>query len=168
MSYSRRGETVLALYPTTRGLGFVVTRTPLSPIDWGTRMVKSRNKNVVCLRHVAALIDANQPDAIVMEDPTAPGSLRSNRIRRLVRSIASLAETQTIDVHVFPRSRVMECFERYGAKSRYETAVAISKQISALERFLPSRRRRWQTDSPRLCIFNAAALAMTYFATSSQ
>lgn len=163
MNISHRGDTVLALYPTTRGIGFVVMQSPLSPIDWGTRDARGKHKNAVCLKKVAALIEAHQPDAIALEDPTAKGSVRSARVIRLSTAIANLANGKGIDVHVYPRLRVHSLFAFYGAKTRHEIAVVIASQVSALERFLPPRRKLWQVESPRISIFNAAALAMTFF-----
>ena len=163
MNHTRHGETVLALYPTTRGLGFVVMRSPLSPIDWGTRDVRGSRKNAQCLEKIAALIDAHQPDAIVLEDPTTPGGSRSTRIKRLARAIAALADSQAVDVHAFARRRVQGCFEALGAKSRQEIAVLIAKRVPAFERFLPPKRRLWTTESARMSIFCAAALAITFF-----
>jgi hypothetical protein len=165
MNHSHRSETVLAIYPTTRGLGYVVMRSPLSPVDWGIRGARTKQKNAKCLEKVSALIDAHQPDAIVLEDPTAPGANRSERIRHLSLAIARLADGQSVEVHVYPRSRVNEFFKEFGARTRHEVAVVIAKQVTALERFLPSRRKVWENESPRMSIFNAAALAMTFFGT---
>src|SRR5690348_2818175 len=106
MNHSYRGETVLAIYPTAHGLGYVVMRSPLAPIDWGTRGVRNKQKNAKCLQKVSALIDAHQPDAVVLEDPTAPGTNRSQRIKDLCVAIARLADGQSVEVHVYPRSRV--------------------------------------------------------------
>jgi hypothetical protein len=163
MNISHRGETVLALYPTTRGIGFIVMQSPLAPIDWGTRDARGKHKNALCLKKVSALIETHQPDAIIMEDPTAEKSVRTDRIKRLCRSIASLADSQTIDMHAYSRARVQEFFESYGAKTRHEIAAIIATQVTALERFLPPRRRQWEIENPKMSIFNAAALAMTYF-----
>lgn len=163
MNISHRGNTVLALYPTTRGIGFVVMQSPLAPIDWGTRDTRGKHKNAIGLKKISVLIDTHQPDAIVMEDPTAEGSVRTNRIKRLCRSIASLADSQSIDVHAYPRARVQEFFEPFGAKTRHEIAVSIASQVTALERFLPPRRKPWKIEDPKMSIFNAAALGMTYF-----
>jgi len=159
MNHTRSSEMVLALYPTNRGVGFILMRGPLSPVDWGTRGARGKQKNARCLEKVMALIDAHQPDAIVLEDPTAPGSSRSPRIKRLTRGIATLADSRAIDVHVYPRSRVKECFEKFGARTRHEIAMV----ITALERFVPRRRRVWEVEDPRMSIFNATALAVTYF-----
>jgi hypothetical protein len=164
MNQERRSETVLAIYPSTRGIGFVVTRGPLSPTDWGTRRADKKHKNAKSLEDVSQLIDIHQPDAIVMEDPTAPSSKRTDRIVRLCQAIASLADSRAIDVHVYPRLRVTEYFRQFGGKTRYDIAIVVAKQVAALERFLPARRQPWDVESPKMSIFNAAALAMTYFA----
>lgn len=164
MNYARHGETVLAVYPTARGIGFVVMRASLSPVDWGTRDARGRNKNVRCLEKVAALIETHQPDALVLEDPTAPGASRSSRVKRLARGIAGIADTQAVDVHAIPRSRVLEYFGTLGAASHHEIAVVIAKRVAAFDRLLPAKRKRWETESARMSIFCAAALAMTFFA----
>ena len=165
MNISYPGDTILSLYPTTRGIGFIVMQSALAPIDWGTRDARGIQKNAVCLKKVSALIDTHQPDAIILEDPTAEGSVRSVRIKRLCRAIATLADSQTIDVHVYSRTRVREYFELFGAETRHEIAAVIASQVTALERFLPPRRRLWEIENPRMSIFNAAALAMTFFGT---
>lgn len=164
MNHARHNETVLALYLNTRGLGFVVMRSALSPIDWGTREARGRNKNARCLEKVAGLIEAHQPDAIVLEDPTASGAPRSSRIKRLMRGIAGIADGEAVDVHAFPRSRVLEYFEALGARTHHEIAVVIAKRVAAFEHMLPPKRRLWDAQSSRMTIFCAAALAMTFFA----
>jgi hypothetical protein len=168
MNQTRSGETVLALYPTSRGVGFILMRGPLSPVDWGTRDARGKQKNARALEKVMALIEAHQPDAIVLEDPTAPGSSRSTRIKRLSRAIAALADSRAVEVHAYPRSRVKDCFEKYGARTRHEIAMVIAKQVAALERFLPRRRRLWEVEDFRMSIFNAAALAITFYAVAEK
>jgi hypothetical protein len=163
MNHAQIRELVLAIYPTTRGFGFVLMTSPLSPVDWGTKEVRGGNKNAQCLAKVAALINAHQPDVIVLEDATAPGSRRALRIRRLSRAISSLAEDQAIDVHNYSRGAMHECFDRFGARTRYEIAMAIAKRIAAFERFLPPPRKLWMSEDVRMSIFNAAALAIVVF-----
>lgn len=163
MKHANRSETVLAVYPTTRGFGYVLMRSPLSPVDWGASTAPGKQKNAKCIVKISALIEAHQPDVLVFEDPTADGSRRSPRIRNLCLAIGRLADAQSVEVLAYPRSRVKEFFKQFGARTRHEVAVVIAKQVTALERFLPSRRKPWQTESPRISIFNAAALAMTFF-----
>jgi hypothetical protein len=162
------GEKVLAIYPTTRGIGFVVATEPLSPIDWGIKDADGRDKNAQCLEKAAALIEAHQPDALVLEDPTAPGSLRHDRIRRLTKALAALGNSQTLDVYPYTYGGVRECFGEFGVRTRYDIAMAIAKTVPAFEEFLPPPRRTWETEHARMSVFNAAALVMTFFATRSE
>jgi len=154
---------VLSIHLTARGLGFVFMDGPLSPINWGTREVRSRHKNAQCLSKVAALLDAHQPDALVLEDPTGRGSRRAARIQRLSRSILTLANDQAVSLHLFSRRDIRRCFERFGAATRFEIAMAIAKRIPAYERFLPPPRKLWMSESPRMSIFDAASLAITFY-----
>jgi hypothetical protein len=112
---------------------------------------------------VAGLLEANQPDAVVLEDPTSARLRRSARIGRLTRSIERLAEDQVVDVHRYSRQAVQECFGQFGARTRYEVAMGIATRVPAFERFLPPPRKLWMSEDARMGIFRAAALALTYY-----
>jgi len=168
MNHKIIGDIVLAVYPTSQGVAFVLMRSPLAPIDWGIKSAKGRDKNAALLSKVARLLDVNQPDVVVLEDPTVPRAQRSPRVERLTRAIEILAQDQIIDVQRYSRSTVQKCFAQFGARTRYETAVAIATRIPALERFLPPRRKVWMTEDARMGIFGAAALALTYYNNCGQ
>jgi hypothetical protein len=163
MNYEPAGDLVLAIYPTTRGIAFALMRSPLAAIDWGIKGVYGREKNAAFLKKVAGLLDANQPDVLVLEDPTSARLSRSARIGRLTRAIERLAEDQVIDVRRYPRAAVQECFGQFGARTRYEIAMAIATRVPAFERFLPPPRKLWMSEDARMGIFRAAALALTYY-----
>lgn len=163
MNHETIQKRVLSIYLTTRGLGFVLMDAPLSPIDWGTREVRGKNKNAICLAKVAALLEAHQPDVLVLEDANGKEARRATRIRRLSQSIDSLANDQAISLARLSRREVKRCFERFGARTHYEIAMAIAKRIPAYERFLPPPRKLWMSEDPRMSIFAAAALAIAFF-----
>jgi hypothetical protein len=163
MNNEPAGDIVLAIYPTTRGIAFALMKSPLAPIDWGIKGAQGRDKNASFLQRVAALLDANQPDVIVLEDPTSPRLRRSARIERLTRAIETLAHDQAIDVRRYSRSEVQACFGRFGARTRYEIPMAIATRVPAFERFLPPIRKLWMSEDARMGIFCAAALALTYY-----
>ena len=154
---------VLAIHPVTNGFGYALMTSPLSPIDFGIKCVRRNEKNARCLKAITALIETHNPDVIAFEDPTAPGSRRQPRIRRLLHSVASYAQDQSLDVSIFSRADVHACFESYGARTRHEVAVSIAKRIPAFERFLPPRRMVGNSEHSNSSVFAAAALALTYF-----
>jgi hypothetical protein len=163
MIYEPTGDLVLAIYPTTRGIAFALMKSPLAAIDWGIKGAYGREKDAIFLKRVAGLLDANQPDAVVLEDPTSARLRRSARIGRLTRAIERLAEDQVIDVRRYSRATVQDCFSQFGARTRYEVAMAIATRVPAFERFLPPPRKLWMSEDPRMGIFRAVALALTYY-----
>src|SRR6185437_14452806 len=109
MNERAASDIVLGIYPITRGVAFVLLKSPLAPIDWGIKGATGRDKNARFLKTVAALIDLYQPDVIVLEDPTSPRLRRAPRIERFTRAVESLAGDQQIDVHRYARAAVQGC-----------------------------------------------------------
>jgi hypothetical protein len=51
--------------------------------------------------------------------------------------------------------------------SKYAIAEAIAKHLPAFERHLPPQRKPWMSEDSRMGIFNAAALALTFFQSTA-
>src|SRR5690349_9937298 len=115
MSHVLSGDVVLGIYPSTRGIAFALMKSPLAAIDWGIKGAYGADKYEALLKRVAGLIEINQPDVIVLEDPTNARLRRSARVGRLTRAIERLAEDQVVDVHRYTREGVQECFAQFGA-----------------------------------------------------
>jgi hypothetical protein len=102
---------------------------------------------------------------LVLQDCTGPLSRRAKRIKRLHRLIAHFAAVQSIDLHIYSPDQVRNCFSKVGARTRFEIAQAIASQVHAFGHRLPPVRKIWQSEDPRMSLFDAAALAMTHYAT---
>lgn len=156
-------DLVLAVHPSTHGFGYALMEGPLSPVDWGVREAKGKYKNVTCVEKIAKLLETHHPHVLCLEDWSAESARRSARVKRLCRSIALLARSRGIEVCVYSRSTVQKCFEGFGAKTRHETAQAIAKHITAFARSLPKPRKAWESEKPAMALFNAAALALSFY-----
>ena len=154
---------VLAICPITRGFGFALLEGPLSPVDWGVHEVERTNKNARCLGKIGEYIERYQPDVVVLEDWTTGSPRRSARIRRLAHAIEQLARTNNVDVYCYSRPDIRRAMSALGAVTRYEIAQAIAAHIPAFAASLPRPRKIWESEDPRMGMFNAAALALTYF-----
>jgi hypothetical protein len=163
MSGERRRDLVLALYPFTRGIAFTLFEGPLSPVDWGVKEIRGRQRNLQSLEVSKRLIERLQPDIAVLLNLPDPHGRRAKRIGRLQRLIASCAESQAIEVHHYTRQDIRECFRGVGALTRYEIAQAIASQIHALRSRLPPPRKIWKAEESRMSIFDAASLVMTFY-----
>jgi hypothetical protein len=70
-------------------------------------------------------------------------------------------------VHEFNKDAVRGCFRGVGALTRYEIAQAIATQLDAFKHRLPPVPLPWKNENSRLALFDAAALAMTFYSIAS-
>lgn len=157
-------ELVLALYPTSRGFAFVFFEGPESPYEWGVKEIKEKHKNRKTLEAIKKLIDQYRPEVLVIEDTSERGSRRTSRIRKLYRMLAHTADAEYVDVSRCTKREIQACFKPVGARTKYEIAKAIALQIPAFAHRMPRIRKPWMSEDPRLSLFDAAALGLTYYA----
>lgn len=163
MTARQYDELVLAIRPTPRGFAYTLFEAPLSPVDWGACEFKAKHKNSATRDAVFKLCARYLPNTLVLEDRSQLTASCYGRVRRLQAMLAAMAREHNIDVACYSRSAIRSAFH-HGEISRYEIAQAIAAFIPPLEPLMPPRRKIWQSDHPRLWLFDAASLAMTHFA----
>lgn len=72
-----------------------------------------------------------------------------------------------VDVAIYTRADIQGCFSHYGARTREEIAEAVARHIEPLRRYLPKRRRPWESEDRRLVLFAAAAQMLTHYHVES-
>lgn len=162
---TRRYRFVLVVYPSSRGLAYVVFEGLLSPLDWGVKEVRGRNRHGESLRIVRRLLEQYQPETVVLQDTSRRGTTRAERIRTLNLAIGELAEVYGIPVYAYSRAQVRQCFASFAVTTKQTIAEAIIKHIPAFKRYLPPPRRPWMSEHARMSLFDAAALGITHFNT---
>jgi len=153
---------VAAISPSPHGFGYVVFEGPQKLVDWGVRDIR-QDKNRQSLEKVRDLVGWYSPDVLVLENCTVPASRRSARIKRLTRAVLRLAQRQKLTTRSYARAEIKAAFAEIGAKTRYEIAQAIAEQVPDLGLWLPPPRKIWQSEDPRMSIFDAASLASAFF-----
>jgi Holliday junction resolvasome RuvABC endonuclease subunit len=158
---------VLGVHPTSRGFGWAVFESPLSPVDWGCASAKP-GRNSRLMARFERLLDRYSPAVLVLEQFEGSLTRRADRIQLLCRSMMHLAACKGLDTPVYSREVVSHCFSSVGAKTRHEIALTIAQHIPAFRGRLPRERKAWTNEDPRQSIFDAAALAMTHFAVTGR
>lgn len=156
-------EVTLAICPFYRGFAFVAFESPLSPIDWGIKVIEGPHKVARSLEIAKRLIDRLEPATLVLESTADPQYRRGKRVRRLQTLIAHHAKWRSIELHMFARYQIGDSFKPTGAVTRYEIAQAVASQIEALRHRMPPPRKKWKSEDTRMRLFNAAALALTFY-----
>jgi len=155
---------VLGIDPTSRGFGFVILESPATLVDWGVKVIRQQNE-AKSVAKVSELIQHYRPEIVVLEDCT--GSRRCARIQSLLGAVARLVKTEGLKSRRFRSSRVKKVFGTFRATTKYEIARAVAQQLPELAPRLPRFRKAWMSEDYRMTIFDAAALALTYFHSRS-
>jgi Holliday junction resolvasome RuvABC endonuclease subunit len=155
---------VLAIAPCVQGIGFVVFNGSKMPIDWGVKWVRGE-KNAIGLAKMSALVDCYQPDVLVIEDCQGEGSHRAKRIENLLDEIATLARRHRTKVIRYSRNQMRQRFATEGAVTKHQIATVITKAFPEFAPRLPPARKIWLPEHANMSLFDAVALALTYFAT---
>jgi hypothetical protein len=167
MTWSSRHTLVTAIYLNSRGFAFVLFEGPVTPRDWSVVEARGKDKRERILSRIDGLLSRYKPDVVVLQDTSQTGTDRPHRIRRLNETIVETAEGHGFFVFTFSRAEVRQHFAYLGSVTKETIAAAIAKQIPAFERFLPPPRKLWKSEDARMGIFDAAALALTFFKDGS-
>jgi ribosomal protein L17 len=153
---------LLAIDPTSKGFGFAVLEGPAKLVDWGVKQARE-NRNLACLEQVRQLLGQFSPDVIVVEDVEVSGSRRCQRVRGLTAKIVALASKRRVASQRISRRRVLAYFARTDVLTKHRIATAIAKRFPELDPRLPPLRKPWMSEDERMSIFDAVALALTFF-----
>jgi hypothetical protein len=165
MMAGKRYNLILAIYPQKRGFAYIALEGWLAPVDWGVHVTRHKDKNGRCLRRISGIFAFHMPDVLVLQDMSKRGTPRAPHIRELNDLISEQAETHGMLVRAYSRARVMDCFRYYGASTKHAIAETIVKHVPALSLYVPPARKHYMDAHARMGIFDAAALAWTFFHT---
>jgi hypothetical protein len=93
----------------------------------------------------------------------AVGTWRSDRLRTLNVAIEEVAEVYEVSVCKYCRADIQRFFGHLTRPNKQNIAVEIAKHVPALERYLPQPRKPWMSEDSRMGMFDATALALTFF-----
>ena len=156
---NKKHHVVVALAPTSQGMGFCVFDTTDHLLDWGTYDTRFK-KTKTALEKITALIDLYHPDTIILEDPSETSSRKGKRIKALIAAITELAISEDVPVKLYTTEHVHGVIPH---ANKHERARDIAKVLPELEPYLPPKRHIWESPHTRMHIFDAVSLALTYF-----
>ncbi len=160
MGKSPNPKRVIAIDPTSRGFGFAVLESPTNLVYWAIKSVREKDEASI-LEKVSALIKYYRPEVLVIEDHIK--SRRCPRIQNLLTGLGNLASNEGLTCRRFPATRVKKVFRTFHAHTKQEIAQEVAKQLPDLAHHLPPPRKPWMTENYQMPVFDAVALALTYF-----
>lgn len=158
-----RHALVLSIYLNTRGFAFIVFEGPLAPFDWGIREMRGPGKYKLCLTRIMQLFERYALNVLVIQDTSKHGTERAPWISNLNAAIAAFAKHRDVPVFAYSREQVRVVFEPYECPNKQRLAELIAKHIPTFEQYVPPPRKPWMSEDRRIGLFDAAALALTFF-----
>lgn len=157
-----RHKFVAAIYLNHRGFAFVIFRDGLKLLDWGVIEVRGSGKRDKILARIGRLLPSNLR-VLVLQMMLPTEIHRPKRMRRLNDAIAELAKCRGMQVVFLSRNEIRVQFAHLGIVSRTRIAAAIARQVPAFARYLPRPKKPWKSEAARMAIFDAAALALSFY-----
>jgi len=158
---------ILAIHPTSRGFGWALFESAIAPVDWGLTRVSTK-RNARSLARLEKLLNRYDPKVVVFEEFSDRPARRAKRIQELCRQMIVLCSKRGLYTPIYSRETIRECFESSGARTRHDIALSIADHIEVFRRRLPRERKRWDSEDVRQSLFDAVALALTYFAVDGR
>ncbi len=153
-------RTILAIKLATRGFGYVVLDGQ-KLIDWGTKETRS-DKERRTLKQLEKLIAVYTPKHLLLPDYSQYPRRQTERILNLTKFIATYATQNGLSLQLVSWPKVCAYFRVAGAATKHEMALKTAERFPELASFVPPFRKPWMSEHHRMCVFQAAALALSY------
>lgn len=165
MNSSQHQKRVLAFDVRPRSLAYTAFEGPEKLLDWGTRRFRGGMNavRVPLADKIAALLQEIDPQVVVLKAPPERIKLNRAKTQKALTCIREVADRLHIRTRQFTRRAAKNPFGIDSKLTRYQIARALAQRFPELAQVLPPKRKPWETEDCRMSIFDAAALAMTYF-----
>lgn len=153
----------LAISLSSRGFGYACLEGKDRLVDYGNKTFYEQFKNAWLLSKVVKIIERYVPDTLVLQDISAKDKLRSKRVKELHRQIIAIAKERKIKVVKVSAKQTRLILLNNEDTTKHELAQHLASLFPAeLGFYLPPKRRLYNSEHPRMDVFDAAELAVTY------
>ncbi len=157
--------TILAIDLRHRRFGYAVFEGHRHLRDSGQRVYRAVGEAEAAMasKRLAILLKSFSPSAIVVKRERWDRAQTSSHISALVEVMTQMASTYSIPILLIGDDDVRKTFHNLGCETRAEIATALARIFPELAWRLPPKRRAWQSEHPRMAMFDAVALGLAYW-----
>lgn len=157
--------TILAIDLRHRRFGYAVFEGHRYLRDSGLRVYRAVGEAEAAMasKRLAVLLRSFSPSIIVVKRERWDRAQTSSHISSLVEVMTRVALAHSIPILLIGDDDVRRTFRNLGCETRYEIAAALARMFPELVWRLPPKRRAWQSEHPRMAMFDAIALGLAYW-----
>jgi hypothetical protein len=156
---------ILAIALRSRRFAYAVSEGPDRLLDWGTVFYPLNNgaQRAAACKRIASLLTLFAPSVVVVGKARLLNIRKSSGVRPILRSLRHEASSRLIPMRLMKRTEVKKVFRLFRVKSKYEIASMLAEVFPELLPRLPAKRKIWESEHPRMAMFDAIALGFAYW-----
>jgi len=159
-----RTPSVMSFYPNVRGVGFAYFQSQQSFHYAGMITTRNRFSNRAYMLRIKELINTLQPKVIILEEyRKSKGSVKKERITKLIKEIAVYSKKQGIEVVLYKRSDIRSVFSLFNVRNKYNIAELLCAWIPFLKYYMYKPRSSGRMEPYSSAVFEAVSLCVTWF-----
>lgn len=156
---------ILAISLRSRRFGFAVFEGPNRLLDWGVVFypLNDSARGAAASKRVVSLLTLFMPSMVIVGKARLLDDRNGSGTRTVLGSIRREASSRVIPVHVMEGAKLKEACRLFHAKSKHEIASALAQAFPEILWKLPPKRKIWESEHPRMVMFDAIALGFAYW-----
>jgi hypothetical protein len=157
--------TILAIDLRHRRFGYAAFKGHRSLLDSGLRVYRAVGaaEAAMASKRLVVLLRLFSPTAIVIKRERWDRAKTNPHIKSLVEVTTRIASEHSLPVLLIKHADLRKTFGNMGCETKDEIAAALANIFPELTWRLPPKRRAWQSEHPRMAMFDAIALGLAYW-----
>lgn len=156
---------VLALDLRHRRFGYAAFQGHRTILEWGQRVYPAvgQAERELAQRRISKLLSGIAPNVILLKQERWERGHSDMHLANPLAALQQEAQRHSIPIRLIREDTVKKTFEVFGCRTKHEVAATLASIYPELIQSIPPRRKAWQAEHPRMSIFDAVALGLTYW-----
>jgi len=157
--------TILAIDLRHRRFGYAVFEAHRRLLDSGLCFYRAVGpaEAAMASKRLVVLLRLFSPSAIVIKRERWDKAQTSSHISSLIKVMTQTASAHSIPILLIGDDDVRKTFRNLGCETKEEIAASLARIFPELVWRLPPKRRPWQSEHPRMAMFDAISLGLAYW-----
>lgn len=159
---------VLAIDLRPRRFGYAVFEGADFLLDWGVSGYEPGGDvgDSVAGKRLTALLRFSSPAAVVVKQERWDSAKTNPPMQSMVEAIIRETSARSIPIYLIEQNELANTFRSLECETKYEIAAVLTRIFPELVWKLPPKRQIWESEHPRMTMFDAVALGFTYWQRS--
>jgi hypothetical protein len=156
---------VLALDLRHRRFGYAIFQGHRTLLEWGQRVYPAvgDKERELAQRRITKLLDGFEPDLILLKQERWERGHSDPHLIHPLTALQTEAQRRAIPIRLIQGESIKTAFSIFGCSTKAEIAATIASIYPELLGSVPPPRKAWESQHPRMSVFDAIALGVTYW-----